>query len=277
MIEYIMISNIDGVPLFHRNYTSRELFTELLSGVFSAVDFFSINHMKKRLEQIQMEDRYITFRKETVSDSEILFILISQHCLGCTNQNDCICVPSTLQEIHSEFIRRYGKRKLKGVVNTGIFSGFDVYVDEIVERHFKAHCYIDNFITDFGKNKKANQELLGFVSFKNGNLLNYHLRSELGDLRYQKLMSSIEPWEQLLKTEKPRFKRQLSYLDGFKSIVSLIKMGDDDRIHLFTFWKTEISDDLMNDLHDSVQQVLGYSDSEKKSITNENKNSNIQV
>ncbi|MHA2299130.1 MAG: hypothetical protein ACXAEU_23985 [Candidatus Hodarchaeales archaeon] len=254
MIEFLLVSKKSGIPILLRNYTTRELNHNILSGLFQTIDFLSKTEMNSELQQIQLKDgRYITFRKEVLADGiEISFLLVSQHCLGFERQEDCICVPSTLNSIATEFTVRYKDFDFNTIFNTKHFSSFEDYIDRVFEKHFHSHFCNRDFFSFKTIKEKVSTSLLGYVLFKEGKLENYSLQPEISNLRYQSLMKLVIEWEKLQKNPKLKIQRQTSEFELFKSVLSTIENENSDIVHMFTFWKADIKNDLMYKLHDGL-------------------------
>ncbi|MFW9992549.1 MAG: hypothetical protein ACFFD4_10930 [Candidatus Odinarchaeota archaeon] len=255
MIEFILISTQNGIPILLRNYTpEKEINDQIISGFFSAIDFFSRETMHSPIQQVQLKNRYITFWKETFSgnNTDINFLLVSKHCLGFERQEECICVPSTLKSIATEFKNRYQGLDFKGVIHTKAFREFYDYIDLVVERHFQTHFCNNNFVAKFISSESGSNAFLGYVSFKDGILNNFDLRTEMITIRYRRLMGLVNEWRKILGTENSTLEWQISEFRDFKVVISTFITEKSEIIHFFTFWERIISNDLMHRLHEAV-------------------------
>ena len=99
MIQHILILTTDGLPLVSRSYCEEEVQPELISGFLSAIDSFGQASLGQGISQVQLEDKYITIKRE----KDIMVMVISEHCLGSSSQDDCVCLPSVLQNTLTEF------------------------------------------------------------------------------------------------------------------------------------------------------------------------------
>lgn len=267
MIELFMILTEAGIPIFFQSYTNLEINHILLSGFLSAIDELAETSMKSGLKQVQLEDRYITIKRQALSQGEkVRFILIHQHCLGFSQQEDCICVPSTIQKISSEFLSRFIDSKFEGedlmvrnLEGLEEFHDFEDYVDSIIENHFRNHAILCNFGTDTelpNLVEKPHPMLFGFISFLNDKLFKFHLGPTFSNLKYPKLIKFVELWGELVSTDTSDTNFTILEFKDFKIATSIRMSNELAKTSIFTFWDPEMSQEAIQIQHTQLCDIL---------------------
>jgi len=266
MIEHLMIITEAGIPIFFRSYSNIEINHILTSGFLSAVDEWAKTGMSSGLKQVQLDNRYITIRRKKLSQGdEVRFILVHQHCLGFRRQEDCICVPTSLEEISSEFFSRfintsYPKFELSGrnLSHLEAFPKFDEFVDTVVKRHFLSHPNETGFTSNMqipDLKESSNEKLLGTISFIDDRLFKFYLNPTFSSLKFYKLIKLAGIWSELLGDEN-RETLPILKLKDFMLAYSNRILKNNDKITIFSLWKLETNIDSIHHSHNHLCDAL---------------------
>ncbi|MFX0065538.1 MAG: hypothetical protein ACFFC7_25480 [Candidatus Hermodarchaeota archaeon] len=230
MIQHLLVLSLDGHLVLHRNYHGEELIGSLFSAFMSAINTFAKQTMGYEINQIQVENRYITVKR----GKEIIVVLISSHCQSFEDQSSCICIPTTLDHIIQEYEKRYDSFPEEGT-RASFWNPFAIAVDEIVGKHFNTHFYLENFIETLNKGI-VSDGLLGVVVFKNSILFHYQLSSlkTMENIRYQILINITNIWRSAMGT-LPSY--QIVRFDNFTVVSSYHEPWT-----LFTIWDSKTPD-----------------------------------
>jgi len=267
MIEHLMIITDAGLPIFFRSYSNIEINHILISGFLSAVDEFAKAGMNSALKQIQLENRYITIkRKRLQQGEEVSFILVHQHCLGFRRQEDCVCVPSSLEEISSEFLNNFidtnyvefeldeNKR-----ATFAALAEFEDFIDSVIKKHFLAHSIESEFPLDseFPDIKEiSDQKFLGSISFLDDQLFKFYLDSSFSNPQFHKLIKLAGIWSEFLGKSTDASNPPILELKGFKLAFSLKMVKPEQKFTIFTLWTFDTSNDRISRLHHHLSNIL---------------------
>ncbi len=256
-----------GLPIFFRRYTNLELNHILLSGFLAAIDELGKEGMNSELKQVQFDDFYITIKRQKLQKGEELrFVLIHQHCLGFSRQEDCICVPSILEKTSDEFVNRimnlnFKKFEMQGKKLRSLddFNDFEDFIDSVVENHFQKHSIVCNLVTDLEfKNitTTLDPKLLGFVSFKDNKLFKYYLDPSFSAIKFHQLIQLVESWGEFLKRNTSTPDIPFQDFKDFKLAYSIKTSAEIGKCSFFTIWAPEANAEVINNNHDRLSEVV---------------------
>ncbi len=190
MIRHLLILSSNGIPILSRSYCDEEINDALISGYISAFDNFGKAALGEGITQVQLGEKYLTLKH----GQRIMVMIVSLHCVGAENQNDCVCVPFTLNKVIQEFQARY--EFTSDMIKTELYRDFIPILDEIVEEHFHNHFYMKDFVLNMVKGVFS-KNLYGIVIFRSNLLLQYQLLPSIPKkIRYQKFFEVIKVWRE---------------------------------------------------------------------------------
>ncbi|MHA2224553.1 MAG: hypothetical protein ACXAC8_05085 [Candidatus Hodarchaeales archaeon] len=268
MIEHLMIITEAGLPIFFRSYSSTEINHILLSGFLSAIDEYAKSGMNSAVQQIQFDNRYITMRRKKLNrqGGEISFILVHQHCLGFRRQGDCVCVPSSLEEISSEFFARFidhNSMEIESVdnrpTNLAVFSGFGNFIDSVIKKHFLNHSIESDFSSDLELieiEEISDHNFLGTISFLNDQLFKFHLDATFSSPKFHKLIALVGIWSEFLGKEQNLPSITVLDLKDFKVASSLKIIEPSEKLTIFTLFASEASVEQIRSLHNNLCETF---------------------
>ena len=267
MIEHLMIITEAGIPIFFRSYSNIEINHILISGFLTAIDEWAKTGMNSALKQVQLDDRYITIkRKELPQGDEVRFILVHQHCLGFRRQEDCMCVPTSLEEISSEFFSRFINTNYTEFESSGrklahpaSFPDFDDFIDSVIKQHFLNHSNETGFTSDIqipDLKELSNQKLLGAISFINDQLFKFYLNPTFSSPKFHKLIKLAGIWSELLGNDKSVPSFPILELKDFRLASSNRISKNNEKVTIFSLWMLETSTDTIRRSHNHLCNIL---------------------
>ncbi|MFX0210404.1 MAG: hypothetical protein ACFFDT_30775 [Candidatus Hodarchaeota archaeon] len=238
MIQHLLLLLDNGVPIISRSYCDEEINEALISGFISAFDNFGKAALGEGIKQVQLGEKYLTLKH----GQRIMVIIVSLRCVGAENQNDCVCVPSTLNKVIQEFQARYQLES--DLVKTDLYRDFYPILDEIIEEHFYNHFYIKDFILNMVKGVFSSN-LHGIVIFRSNQLIQYQLfPSTPKKIRYQKFYEIVRMWRRIVSSTPVI---QNIYFDDF-----IIGMIYKKPWTIFSIWTKETPSSALKQLQESL-------------------------
>jgi hypothetical protein len=258
MIEQFFIITEAGIPIFFRSYSNKEINHILISGFLSAIDELAKAGMNSALKQVQLDNRYITImRKRLQQGEEVRFILVHQHCLGFRRQEDCMCVPSSLEKISSEFFSQFININDLEFESNQTHLDFEDLIDSVIRDHFLSHSMETGYISSskfFEENEIPNQYLLGVISFINDQLNRFYLDPTFSNLKFYKLIKLAGIWSELLGMNENVF--PILKLKDFELASSLRISETKEKVSIFSLWASNTEVKYIRKLHKRLCDTL---------------------